>query len=122
MAIYIKPPSLVTAEHPDIDPLVIAGLFGSVPAGMMTEVTDFNMTLTGFMRSTKAVPHVPDSRWPWGVVWTISSKGAGPDGTRYIPEVLEPGEVTYQLFYGTDNSLHSRGGNWLTGWGNWIKR
>lgn len=122
MAIYIKSPPPVTPVHPDIDPLVIAGLFGSIPAGMMKEVTDLNTALTGFTRSPKAVPHVPDTKWPWGIVWTISSKGAGPDGARYIPEVLEPGEVTYQLFYGTDNSLYSRGGIWLTGWGEWTKR
>ncbi|EAN7516514.1 hypothetical protein EKX87_14565 [Salmonella enterica] len=122
MTIYIKSPPPVPRKLPDIDPLAIAGLFGSLPAGPMEDVLDFNTAMMGFMRSTKAVPNVPNTKWPWGTVWTISSKGVGPTGRRYIPAVLEPGEVTYQIFYGTDNSLYSRGGIWLTGWGNWTKR
>lgn len=125
MAIYIKsPPSQLPQplRLPDIDPLAIAGLFGSLPAGLMEVVTDFNTAMMGFMRSTMPVPGTPNTKWPWGTVWTISSKGTGPTGKRYIPAVMEPGEVTYQIFYGTDNSLYSRGGIWLTGWGNWNKR
>lgn len=122
MTIYIKSPPPVAPQMPDIDPLAIAGLFGSLPAGPMEEVRNFNTALMGFMRSTMPVPGVPNTKWPWGTVWTISSKGVGPTGKRYIPAVLEPGEVTYQIFYGTDNSLYSRGGIWLTGWGNWGKR
>ncbi|EAQ6104109.1 hypothetical protein DRK59_07170 [Salmonella enterica subsp. diarizonae] len=122
MTIYTKSPPPVAPQMPDIDPLMIAGLFGSIPAGPMEEVTNFNTALMGFTRCTYAVPNVPNSKWPWGTIWTISSKGTGPDGKRHIPAVLEPGEVTYQLFYGTDNSLYSRGGIWLTGWGNWVKR
>ncbi|ECI8027893.1 hypothetical protein E2G82_27690 [Salmonella enterica subsp. enterica serovar Ramatgan] len=122
MGIHIKSPPPAAPQMLDIDPLAIAGLFGSLPAGPMEEVTDFNTALMGFMRSTMPVPGVPNTKWPWGTVWTISSKGVGPTGKRYIPAVLEPGEVTYQIFYGTDNSLYSRGGIWLTGWGNWGKR
>ncbi|EDQ6557297.1 hypothetical protein S675_005658 [Salmonella enterica subsp. enterica] len=124
MAIYIKspPPQLrQPLQLPDIDPLAIAGLFGSLPAGPMEEVTDFNTALMGFTRCTYVVPNVPDPKWPWGTVWTISSKGAGPGGRRYIPAVLELGEMTYQLFYSTNGSLYSRGGIWLTGWSNWTK-
>lgn len=109
-------------QLPDIDPLAIAGLFGSIPAGPMETVSDFNTALAGFMRCTDAVSNVPDPKWPWGITWTISSKGTGPTGKRYIPAVLEPGEVTYQLFYTTRGELYSRGGIWLTGWGNWTKR
>ncbi|HFE7541950.1 TPA: hypothetical protein ACGADT_003232 [Salmonella enterica subsp. enterica serovar Newport] len=122
MGIYTKSPPPAVPTLPDIDLLAIAGLFGSLPAGPMEEVTNFNTTLMGFMRCTYAVPNVPNPKWPWGTIWTISSKGVGPTGKRYIPAVLEPGEVTYQIFYGTDNSLYSRGGIWLTGWGNWGKR
>lgn len=124
MAIYIKspPPQLPQPPQlPDIDPLAIAGLFGSLPAGPMEEVTDFNTALMGFTRCTYVVPNVPDPKWPWGTVWTISSKGAGSTGRRYIPAVLELGEMTYQLFYSTNGSLYSRGGIWLTGWNNWTK-
>ncbi|ECK6866350.1 hypothetical protein R4U18_004532 [Salmonella enterica] len=120
MGIYTKsPPPL---KLPDFDPTSIAGLFGSLPAGPMEEITDFNTALMGFMRSTKAVPNTPKASWPWGTVWTISSKGVGPTGKRYIPAVLEQGEVTYQLFYATNGSLYSRGGIWLTGWGEWTLR
>ncbi|EGG3070877.1 hypothetical protein MOR33_004735 [Salmonella enterica] len=122
MTIYLKPPPPALQELPDIDPLAIAGLFGSIPAGPMEEVMNFNTALMGFTRSTKAVANAPNPEWPWGTVWTISSKGVGPTGRRYIPVVLEPGEVTFQLFYGTDNSLYSRGGIWLAGWGNWTQR
>lgn len=125
MVIYIKspPPQLrQSPQLPDIDPLTIAGLFGSIPAGPMEEVSDFNTALMGFTRCTSSVPNVPDPNWPWGITWTISSKGTGPTGKRYIPAVLEPGEVTYQLFYTTRGELYSRGGIWLTGWGNWIQR
>lgn len=122
MAIYIKSPPPVAPQMPDFDLLAIAGLFGSIPAGPMEEVTNFNTAPMGFSRCTYAVPNVPNPKWPWGTVWTISSKGVGLSGKRYIPAVLEPGEVTYQIFYGTDNSLYSRGGIWLTGWGNWNKR
>ncbi|EHN1693833.1 hypothetical protein KG383_001130 [Salmonella enterica subsp. enterica serovar Newport] len=122
MAIYTKSPPPVAPKLPDIDPLMIAGLFGSIPAGPMEEVTNLNTALMGFTRCTWAVTNVPNPKWPWGTVWTISSKGTGLDGKRHIPAVLEPGEVTYQLFYGTDNSLYSRGGIWLTGWGNWQQR
>ncbi|EAQ4448876.1 hypothetical protein FAN38_10640 [Salmonella enterica] len=122
MAIYIKSLPPVVPQMPDIDLLAIAGLFGSIPAGPMEEVRNFDTALMGFMRSTMPVPGVPNPKWPWGTVWTISSKGVGPTGKRYIPAVLEPGEVTFQIFYGTDNSLYSRGGIWLTGWGNWNQR
>ncbi|EBE0995290.1 hypothetical protein DC560_06800 [Salmonella enterica] len=122
MAIYTKSPPPAAPQMPDIDLLAIAGLFGSLPAGPMEEVRNFDTALMGFMRSTMPVPGVPNAKWPWGTIWTISSKGVGPTGKRYIPAVLEPGEVTYQIFYGTDNSLYSRGGIWLTGWGNWIQR
>ncbi|HBL9998244.1 TPA: hypothetical protein LT059_002751 [Salmonella enterica subsp. enterica serovar Kodjovi] len=122
MTIYIKSPPPQLLRLPDIDPLAMAGLFGSIPAVPMEEVRDFNTALMGFMRSTMPVPGTPNTKWPWGTVWTISSKGTGPTGKRYIPAVMEPGEVTYQIFYGTDNSLYSRGGIWLTGWGNWNKR
>ncbi|HIB1450103.1 TPA: hypothetical protein ACWV5Q_005457 [Salmonella enterica subsp. enterica serovar Muenchen] len=122
MAIWIKSPPPAAPQMPDIDLLAIAGLFGSLPAGPMEGVLDFNTAMMGFTRSANAVPNVPNPKWPWGTVWTISSKGVGPTGKRYIPAVLEPGEVVYQIFYGTDNSLYSRGGIWLTGWGNWTKR
>ncbi|ELW8656512.1 hypothetical protein SIL91_005150 [Salmonella enterica] len=122
MAIYIKSPPPVAPKLPGIDPLMIAGLFGSIPAGPMEEVKDFNTALMGFTRCTYAVPNVPNPKWPWGTIWTISSKGVGLTGKRHIPAVLEPGEVTYQVFYGTDNSLYSRGGIWLTGWGEWQQR
>ncbi|MMS77488.1 hypothetical protein D9O31_13190 [Salmonella enterica] len=122
MGIYIKSPPPAAPQMRDIDLLAVAGLFGSIPAGPMEEITNFNTALMGFMRCTYAVPNVPNPKWPWGTVWTISSKGTGPDGKRYIPAVLVPGEVVYQIFYGTDNSLYSRGGIWLTGWGNWTKR
>lgn len=125
MAIYIKspPPQLrQPPQLPDIDPLAIAGLFGSLPVGPMEEISNFNTALMGFMRCTGNVPNEPDPKWPWGTVWTISSKGVGSTGRRYIPAVLEQGEVTYQLYYATNGSLYSRGGIWLTGWGNWVKR
>ncbi len=122
MGIYTKSPPPIPPKLPDIDPLMIAGLFGSIPAGPMEEVRNFNTALMGFMRCTYAVPNVPNPKWPWGTIWTISSKGVGLTGKRHIPAVLEPGEVTYQVFYGTDNSLYSRGGIWLTGWGNWNMR
>ncbi|EEF5015741.1 hypothetical protein GL414_05545 [Salmonella enterica] len=122
MAIYTKSPPPAAPQMPDIDLLAIAGLFGSIPAGPMEETTNFNTAPMGFSRCTYTVPNVPNPKWPWGTIWTISSKGTGPTGKRYIPAVLEPGEVTYQIFYGTDNSLYSRGGIWLTGWGNWAKR
>ncbi|EBU3912553.1 hypothetical protein CWK15_14040 [Salmonella enterica] len=123
MGIYIKsPPPAPPPMLPDIDLMDIEGLFGSLPAGQMRELTDFNTARTGFTRCTYTVPNVPNPKWPWGTVWTISSKGAGPAGKRHIPAVMEEGEVTYQIFYGTDNSLYSRGGIWLTGWGNWNKR
>lgn len=109
-------------QLPDIDPLAIAGLFGSIPAGPMEIVSDFNTALAGFTRCTDKVPNVAAPDWPWGMLWTISSKGTGPTGRRYIPAVLEQGEVTYQLFYATNGSLYSRGGIWLTGWGKWMKR
>ncbi|ECP1857964.1 hypothetical protein FYR92_09215 [Salmonella enterica] len=124
MAIYIKspPPQLSQPPQlPDIDPLAIAGLFGSIPSDPMEVVTNFNTALMGFMRCTDVVPNVPDPNWPWGITWTISSKGTGQTGKRYIPAVLEPGEVIYQLFYTTRGELYSRGGIWLTGWGNWTK-
>lgn len=122
MAIYIKSPPPVAPQLPDIDPLMIAGLFGSLSAVPMEEVADFNTALMGFMRSTKAVPHAPNPKWPWGMVWTVSSKGTGPTGRRYIPAVLEPGEVVHQFFYNTPGALYSRGGIWLTGWSNWQMR
>ncbi|EGM9868685.1 hypothetical protein IIG71_001096 [Salmonella enterica] len=125
MAIYIKspPPQLPQPPQlPDIDLLAIAGLFGSIPAGPMEEISNFNTALMGFMRCTGNVPNEPDPKWPWGTVWTISSKGTGQTGRRYIPATLERGEVTYQLYYATNGSLYSRGGIWLTGWGNWVKR
>lgn len=125
MAIYTKssPPQLRQPPHlPDIDLLAIAGLFGSIPAGPMEEISNFNTALMGFMRCTGSVPNEPDPKWPWGTVWTISSKGTGQTGRRYIPATLEQGEVTYQLYYATNGSLYSRGGIWLTGWGNWVKR
>ncbi|EDS5585848.1 hypothetical protein C4W29_001341 [Salmonella enterica subsp. enterica serovar Saintpaul] len=123
MAIYIKfPPPSHPPQLPDIDPLAMAGLFGSIPAGPMEEVSDFNTAMMGFMRCTDAVSNVPDPKWPWGIAWTVSSKGVGSTGKRYIPAVLEPGEVTYQLFYTTRGDLYSRGGIWLTGWGNWTQR
>ncbi|HIB1526711.1 TPA: hypothetical protein ACWV6C_002187 [Salmonella enterica subsp. enterica serovar Muenchen] len=122
MAIYIKSPPPTIQQLPDIDPLAIAGLFGSLPAGPMEEVTNFNTALMGFMRCTYAVLNVPDKGWPWGTVWTISSKGTGPTGKRYIPAVFEQGEVTHQFFYTTQGALYSRGGIWLTGWGNWQMR
>ncbi|HFZ8572530.1 TPA: hypothetical protein ACIPFX_004396 [Salmonella enterica subsp. enterica serovar Birkenhead] len=122
MTIYITPPPPAPPKLPDIDPLLIAGLFGSLPSDPMEEVTDFNTAMMGFMRSTKSVPNVPDPGWPWGMVWTISSKGTGLDGKRRIPAVLEPGEVVYQLFYNTPGALYSRGGIWLSGWGEWKMR
>lgn len=125
MAIYTKssPPQLPQPPQlPDIDLLAIAGLFGSIPAGPMEEISNFNTALMGFMRCTGSVPNEPDPKWPWGTVWTISAKGTGQTGRRYIPAVLEQGEVTYQLYYATNGSLYSRGGIWLTGWGNWVKR
>lgn len=125
MTIYIKspPPQLrQPPQLPDIDPLIIAGLFGSIPAGPMEIVTDFNTALMGFTRCTDSVPGIPDPKWPWGIAWTVSSKGVGQTGKRCIPAVLEQGEVTYQLFYATNGSLYSRGGIWLTGWGNWTQR
>ncbi|ECJ8609106.1 hypothetical protein FQB19_00465 [Salmonella enterica] len=125
MAIYTKssPPQLPQPLRlPDIDPLAIAGLFGSIPAGPMEVVTDFNTALMGFMRCTDKVPNVAVPDWPWGMLWTISSKGTGPTGRRYIPAVLEQGEVTYQIFYTTQGALYSRGGIWLTGWGKWQQR
>ncbi|EGM5673361.1 hypothetical protein IRV91_001370 [Salmonella enterica] len=122
MTIYTKSPPPSTPQLPDFDPLAIAGLFGSIPSGPMEEVTDFNTALMGFMRCTYAVPNMPDPKWPWGIVWTVSSKGTGPDGRRYIPAVLEAGEVVYQLFYSTQPTLYSRGGIWLTGWGEWESR
>ncbi|HFZ7940729.1 TPA: hypothetical protein ACIO7S_002615 [Salmonella enterica subsp. enterica serovar Birkenhead] len=122
MTIYIKSPPPAPPKLPDIDPLLIAGLFGSLPSKAMEEVTDFNTAMMGFMRCTYAVPGSPNPKWPWGILWTISSKGVGPTGKRYIPAVLEPGEVTYQLFYDTNNALFSRGGIWLTGWDNWTQR
>ncbi|EKY9205816.1 hypothetical protein AB4V44_001380 [Salmonella enterica] len=125
MAIYIKspPPQLrQPPQLPDIDPLAIAGLFGSIPAGPMEIVSDFDTAMMGFMRCTDSVPGIPNPAWPWGIAWTVSSKGAGSTGRRYIPAVLEQGEVTYQLFYATNGSLYSRGGIWLTGWGNWTQR
>ncbi|EBH8951621.1 hypothetical protein OD507_000094 [Salmonella enterica] len=120
MAIYTKSPPVL--KLPDFDPVAIAGLFGSLPAEPMEWITNFNTALMGFMRSTEVVPHVPDPRWPWGMVWTLSSKGVGPTGKRYIPAVLEPGEVTYQIFYSTQGTLYSRGGIWLTGWSEWKLR
>lgn len=123
MGIYIKsPPQPHPPQLPDIEPLAMAGLFGSIPAGPMETVSDFNTALAGFMRCTDAVSNVPDPKWPWGIAWTVSSRGVGSTGKRYIPAVLEPGEVTYQLFYTTRGELYSRGGIWLTGWGNWTKR
>ncbi|ELW7418191.1 hypothetical protein QLL71_000420 [Salmonella enterica] len=123
MAIYTKSPPLpAVPQMPDLDPLMIAGLFGSLPAGPMEEVTDFNTALMGFTRSTGATPHAPDPKWPWGMLWTISSKGTGPTGKRYIPATFEQGEVTHQFFYTTQGALYSRGGIWLTGWGNWQMR
>ncbi|EEN6473492.1 hypothetical protein G5W47_005258, partial [Salmonella enterica subsp. enterica] len=104
MAIYTQspPPQLPQPLRlPDIDPLAIAGLFGSLPAGPMEVVTDFNTAMMGFMRCTDKVPNVAEPGWPWGMLWTISSKGTGPTGRRYIPAVLEQGEVTYQIFYTT---------------------
>ncbi|ECB1988395.1 hypothetical protein EVG56_18585 [Salmonella enterica subsp. enterica serovar Kisarawe] len=122
MTIYIKSPPPAVPKLPDIDPLMIAGLFGSLPAGPMEEVTDFNTALMGFMRSTDNVPNVPSKNWPWGMVWTISTKGTGPTGKRYIPATFEQGEVTHQFFYTTQGALFSRGGIWLTGWGEWQQR
>ncbi|EBR5098876.1 hypothetical protein B2O45_01465 [Salmonella enterica] len=125
MAIYTQspPPQLPQPPQlPDIDPLAIAGLFGSIPAGSMEVVTDFNTAMMGFMRCTDKVPNVAEPGWPWGMLWTISSKGTGPTGRRYIPAVLEQGEVTYQIFYTTQGALYSRGGIWLTGWGEWKQR
>lgn len=120
MGIYTKSPPVL--KLPDFDPAAIAGLFGSLPVGPMEEITDFNTALMGFMRCTYTVPHAPDPKWPWGTVWTISSKGTGPTGRRYIPAVLEQGEVTWQIFYSTQGVLYSRGGLWLTGWGKWTLR
>ncbi|ECJ2221581.1 hypothetical protein FNS94_06670 [Salmonella enterica] len=122
MTIYIKSPPPIPRKLPDIDPLMIAGLFGSLPAGPMEEVADFNTAMMGFMRSTSGVANAPNPKWPWGMVWTISSKGVGLTGKRYIPAVMEPGEVTYQIFYSTQNTIFSRGGIWLTGWGAWEAR
>ncbi|ECO1513980.1 hypothetical protein AC319_21885 [Salmonella enterica subsp. arizonae] len=122
MTIYIKSPPPAAPQMPDIDPLAIAGLFGSLPAGPMEEVTDLNTALMGFMRSTNRVPNVPDPKWPWGMLWTISIKGTGPTGKRYIPATFEQGEVTHQFFYTSHGALYSRGGIWLTGWGNWQMR
>ncbi|EJM4065880.1 hypothetical protein NOJ64_000385 [Salmonella enterica] len=120
MTIYTKSPPVL--KLPDFDPSAIAGLFGSLPVGPMEEITNFNTAMMGFMRCTYAVPHAPDPKWPWGTIWTISSKGTGPTGKRYIPAVLEQGEVTYQIFYSTQGVLYSRGGLWLTGWGEWKLR
>ncbi|EIE5007046.1 hypothetical protein K8N77_001158 [Salmonella enterica] len=122
MTVYIKSPPPQLPQLPDIDLLTIAGLLGSIPAGPMEEATDLNTALMGFMRCTNKVPNVPEPGWPWGMVWTISSKGVGQTGRRYIPAVLEPGEVTYQIFYTTQGALYSRGGIWLTGWGEWKQR
>ncbi|EHG9339364.1 hypothetical protein J6F59_001900 [Salmonella enterica] len=125
MTIYIKspPPQFSPPPQlPDINPLALAGLFGSLPSGPMEEVTDINTAPVGFSLCTNLVPNVPDIKWPWATIWTISSKGTGPTGKRHIPAVLEQGEVTYQIFYSTSGDLYSRGGIWLTGWGNWTKR
>ncbi|HGG6554839.1 TPA: hypothetical protein ACJG76_002911 [Salmonella enterica subsp. diarizonae serovar 61:i:z] len=122
MAIYIKSPPPAPPQIPEIDPRAIAGLFGSIPSEPMEETKNFNTALMGFTRCTYAVPNVPDPKWPWGTIWTISSKGVGPTGKRHIPAILEPGEVVYQVFYATNNAVYSRGGIWLTGWGGWKAR
>ncbi|ECM3183470.1 hypothetical protein QB94_25235 [Salmonella enterica subsp. enterica serovar Newport] len=121
MGIYIKSPPPVP-KLPDIDPSQISGRFGAMRDGALPEITDFNTALVGFMRSRKAVPHIPDPSWPWGGVWTVSSEGAGMDGMRYLTYPLKDDEIALQFLYSTAGALFSRVGFGYTGFTPWKKR
>ncbi|EDI1750818.1 hypothetical protein GD488_14725 [Salmonella enterica] len=121
MAIYTKSPPPVP-KLPDIEPSQMSGRFGALTSGPLPEVTDFNTALVGFMRATKPVQHTPDSSWPWGGLWTISSEGAGMDGKRHISLPLKDGEIVAQFLYSTASVLYSRMGFGNAGFTPWQKR
>ncbi|ELP6230849.1 hypothetical protein R1074_001532 [Salmonella enterica] len=121
MAIYIKSPPL-TPKLPDIDVTQISGRFGAMTDAPLEAVTDFNVALAGFMRSTKAVPNIPDESWPWGGLWTIPSEGAGPDGKRYITLPLADNEIVLQFFYSTAGMLYYRIALGKAGFTPWQKK
>lgn len=121
MGIYIKSPPPVP-KLPDIEPSQMSGRFGAMTSDPLEVVTDFNVALVGFMRSNKAVPHIPDPSWPWGGLWTVSSEGAGMDGRRYITLPLKDDEIVLQFLYSTASTLYSRVGFGNTGFTAWQKR
>lgn len=121
MGIYIKSPP-PAPKLPEIEPSQISGRFGAMTSGPLEVVTDFNTALVGFMRSTKAVPHIPDSSWPWGGVWTVSSEGAGMDGRRCLTLPLKDDEIVLQFLYSTASTLYSRVGFGNAGFTPWQKR
>ncbi|AXC65625.1 hypothetical protein DOE63_08410 [Salmonella enterica subsp. diarizonae serovar 59:z10:-] len=121
MTIYIKSP-LPAPKLPDIEPSQMSGRFGAMTSDPLEVVTDFDTALVGFMRSSKAVPGIPDPSWPWGGVWTVSSQGAGMDGRRYLTHPLKDGEIVSQFLYSTAGVLYYRTGFGNAGFIPWQKK
>lgn len=117
MGLYIKPPAMRLPQ----DITQIAGRFGALPGGFLETVTGFNTARIGFMRAIRAVSGAPDASWPWGILWTVSSSGAGTDGLRNLTDPLSADEVAVQLFWSTSGALYSRAGFGSAGFTPWKK-
>ncbi|EGY1755352.1 hypothetical protein JHS31_002722 [Salmonella enterica] len=121
MTIYIKSPP-PAPKLPDINPAQISGRFGALTSGPLEIATDFDTALVGFMRSTKAIPGIPDSTWPWGGVWTVSSAGSGAEGKRSITSPLLDDEIVLQFIYSTAGVLYYRVAFGKAGFTPWQKK
>lgn len=104
------------------DGALAAGIYGAQGASASPLLTDCNTAVCGQSKTSSATKNIPDHKWPWGTVLTLSSAGAGADGLRKIPAVLADGEVVYQMYFDTKATLYVRSATWLTGWTGWVRR
>lgn len=115
-------PSITVIQRILPEGALATGIFGAIGSAGTLPLADCNTAVSGLGKTSSATKNVPDRSWPWGIVFTVSSEGAGTEGLREIPAKLDDGEVVYQMYFDTKSNLYVRSATWLTGWSGWVKR
>ncbi|EHC5874546.1 hypothetical protein JR782_005472 [Salmonella enterica subsp. enterica serovar Eastbourne] len=121
MAIIINPEILGNGPAPEFNLAMLAGIFGSMPAGPMTHCPDADTALIGWEKVTPDTKHHPDSGVQYGVIWTIDTMGCGADGKRHVPVNTVMQEWVYQLALMNNNGILMRQRINTQPWTGWVR-
>ncbi|ECI4647696.1 hypothetical protein ID80_005075 [Salmonella enterica subsp. enterica serovar Ball] len=103
-------PGIGTSDVTEVpDPAVVAGRWGLLPAGRFPQCDDLDTAMVGYMLVTPQTTGNPQSgEDAYGIVWTLSTAGAGSDGRRCIPVQAVDQEWITQVLFMADGSLYER--------------